>query len=413
MTYHPGPAKRCIAPVEIREGDLVAFLEGEASATVARHIALCPACAAEVAALRSVESLLGRALRPDLQPVSSFKAPVKFGQTIKRPSSAASPALWSGLAPLGGFSGALALATVVVIFGLLAGWVYRLSDWEPGSASDTAPQLVAATGAETNAPLVIPEAVLTEAASPDVDQRFISQQQQSQTVSSPQVIVENLARLGRGSAFPAGERHAITRIIDVNIADRFFDEKEGEIAPPLNLRRVFEQQLQEQPDEFMMRLDRFKSKSMATAEDGTHYVVWADNRGGMTTLYAAHSSDGGQNWSENLQIDSRVGRVFQPALAVGDQGQLYLIWRSWSNIHRSAFYFAHSTDGGQSWSQAIPIETTPGRTVKPNLAVDADKGHLYVAWGSNRDTNTDIYFIHSLDRGQTWSSKVRMANIGS
>lgn len=49
--------KQCIAPHEIQEGDLVAFLEGVASSKVNEHIARCSACAKEVESLRRVDAL--------------------------------------------------------------------------------------------------------------------------------------------------------------------------------------------------------------------------------------------------------------------------------------------------------------------------------------------------------------------
>ncbi len=49
----------CIAPDEIREGDLMAYVEGDASMRVKDHVARCPACTAEVQALtRANRSLL-------------------------------------------------------------------------------------------------------------------------------------------------------------------------------------------------------------------------------------------------------------------------------------------------------------------------------------------------------------------
>lgn len=68
----------CIAPNEIKEGDLLAYLEGHASATVADHIARCPACAAEVSALRSAATMLiaalDRAACPDLDDLLLYQA---------------------------------------------------------------------------------------------------------------------------------------------------------------------------------------------------------------------------------------------------------------------------------------------------------------------------------------------------
>lgn len=56
----------CVAPQEIKEGDLLAFAEGEAPPAVRAHIARCLYCTQEVAALQQMDSLFAAALyRPD------------------------------------------------------------------------------------------------------------------------------------------------------------------------------------------------------------------------------------------------------------------------------------------------------------------------------------------------------------
>jgi hypothetical protein len=52
----------CIAPEEIKEGDLIAFIESRASERVRDHIARCAFCAAEAAALAQVDCVLEAAL---------------------------------------------------------------------------------------------------------------------------------------------------------------------------------------------------------------------------------------------------------------------------------------------------------------------------------------------------------------
>ncbi|MCL4266138.1 MAG: hypothetical protein KJ069_23210 [Anaerolineae bacterium] len=46
---------KCVNPQEIREGDLLAYMAGAARQEVGKHIAQCPYCAVEVAALRLLE----------------------------------------------------------------------------------------------------------------------------------------------------------------------------------------------------------------------------------------------------------------------------------------------------------------------------------------------------------------------
>jgi hypothetical protein len=50
-------APHCVSPEEIQDGDLLAFVEGEASPAVRAHLARCLYCAQEAAALQQVDAL--------------------------------------------------------------------------------------------------------------------------------------------------------------------------------------------------------------------------------------------------------------------------------------------------------------------------------------------------------------------
>ena len=54
--------RQCIAPLEIKEGDLAAYVAGQAPSRVANHVATCPFCQAEAARLLDTELLLDELL---------------------------------------------------------------------------------------------------------------------------------------------------------------------------------------------------------------------------------------------------------------------------------------------------------------------------------------------------------------
>jgi len=80
-----------------------------------------------------------------------------------------------------------------------------------------------------------------------------------------------------------------------------------------------------------------------------------------------------------------------------------------------------STDGGNTWSDAIPIDVQQvasvaiaGRGVRssdelPEFAVNPINGNLYAVWQDSRFTGTSkIAFAQSTDGGLTWSSTIRI-----
>jgi anti-sigma factor RsiW len=51
-------SENCVDPTEIREGDLMAYVDGVAEEAVVQHIRRCPACARQVEALAGLEAAL-------------------------------------------------------------------------------------------------------------------------------------------------------------------------------------------------------------------------------------------------------------------------------------------------------------------------------------------------------------------
>ena len=58
-------ADRCIAPAEIQEGDLLAYLEGDETMAIVSHIARCRFCQQELAELERMQDLLVAAYKAE------------------------------------------------------------------------------------------------------------------------------------------------------------------------------------------------------------------------------------------------------------------------------------------------------------------------------------------------------------
>lgn len=81
----------CVAPEEIREGDLLAYVEGCASQQVKEHIAHCLSCTAEAAALAKLDRVLAaafhRASCPDTEVLVQYQVgllPVRERRQVER-----------------------------------------------------------------------------------------------------------------------------------------------------------------------------------------------------------------------------------------------------------------------------------------------------------------------------------------
>jgi hypothetical protein len=162
------------------------------------------------------------------------------------------------------------------------------------------------------------------------------------------------------------------------------------------------------------------------------YVAW-DTTGGQqgksstnTALQFSRSTDGGKTFSSPEAVSPTTGgpnSVIGADPFVGPGGEVYVAWHDAQN---SRIMVNRSLDGGGTFGQpvsvasltlgfdtAIPPEASRGALVYPACGADRSsgsrRGTLYCSWMDGTPTNgTDIFVSTSSDRGQTWSSRVRV-----
>lgn len=183
-----------------------------------------------------------------------------------------------------------------------------------------------------------------------------------------------------------------------------------------------------------MALDR------GVGEHGRTHLVWLQATGEPTLgglpappnpIVAAHSDDGGETFTEPVQVsdpDEHL-RVVAPAVALGADGAVHVayydlqddardyqglegdVWPgNWSVVHNV------SHDGGETFAQEVVVDdqlAPPERVMliftmpPPTLAAD-DAGNVYTAWHDARNGDWDVFTAASDDQGATWGEPVRV-----
>jgi hypothetical protein len=98
--------------------------------------------------------------------------------------------------------------------------------------------------------------------------------------------------------------------------------------------------------------------SAAVAPDGSVYIAW-DRPSSATsgTIDIAKSGDGGLTWSGPTPLPGVTTFAFEPAITVDKHGTVGVLWYDHRNDSpgdlalTTDVWFAHSDDGGRSWSQ--------------------------------------------------------------
>lgn len=139
----------------------------------------------------------------------------------------------------------------------------------------------------------------------------------------------------------------------------------------------------------------------------------------------SRSTDGGATFSTPIRISDTQGdaldsdNTVQGAVpAVGPNGEVYIAWAGPLGL-----VFDRSFDGGQSFGVDKIITDIPGGwdfrvsgiyrcNGLPITAADISnspyRGRVYIVWSDQRNGDTDIFLVYSSNRGDTWSSIIRV-----
>ena len=125
-------------------------------------------------------------------------------------------------------------------------------------------------------------------------------------------------------------------------------------------------------------------------------------------LFIAHSTDGGRAFSKNRKVAVETCPCCKTALAVADDGTLYVGWRQVLPGNYRHIAIASSSDAGATFSKPVIVSddkwVLQGCPVSgPSLSVD-DAGVLKVLWYAAGEANAPgLYFAESTDKGRSFS----------
>ena len=150
------------------------------------------------------------------------------------------------------------------------------------------------------------------------------------------------------------------------------------------------------------------------------YVLWQENVGGTNReLFLSSSTDGGQSFSEAVNVSNDPGQSGRHSIGFGEQilndsfsiafDKDDNVLIAWTDLDKEALLFSRSTDGGKTFS--APVELPKGKTLPrlPAVAVD-NEGNIYVTWANGGGESGDISLIKSADGGKTWSERLNITD---
>jgi hypothetical protein len=144
---------------------------------------------------------------------------------------------------------------------------------------------------------------------------------------------------------------------------------------------------------------------VAASDDGSDvYVVWEEE--GDIMFSASH--DGGDTWSEKLNLSNNAGVSREPRVATPSDGQsVHVAWQDNTPGNDEIFY-SRSTDGGETFNGGSPvgppINLSNTRRASNDHQLVTEGTNVYLVWVDYTTNNGDIYFRKSNNNGESFSN---------
>lgn len=155
--------------------------------------------------------------------------------------------------------------------------------------------------------------------------------------------------------------------------------------------------------------------SICVDSSGNIYAAWVenliDNGHYVSRIYFGFSTNGGITWSQSINIPNanNTWDVYEPAISVNGSGNIFVIWKEVSGWYDQAIYFSESTDSGATWSTPKNISNNPqdSRVHYINMAFD-NSSNIYAVWNFEYLNKYSVQFCKSTDNGITWDQPVNI-----
>jgi len=149
--------------------------------------------------------------------------------------------------------------------------------------------------------------------------------------------------------------------------------------------------------------------------DGNFYFFHLSNPASgnwIDRIVCQKSTDNGQSWNDGSYTGLNGAKAQDKHWSIIDRttGTIYITWTQFddygssSSTCKTKIMFSKSTDGGDTWTQAISINIVDGNCIDEDDTVEGavpalgPNGEIYVAWAGPNG----IVFNKSLDDGDTW-----------
>lgn len=153
--------------------------------------------------------------------------------------------------------------------------------------------------------------------------------------------------------------------------------------------------------------DAFEPEIAVDRSDNIN-VVWEDSAPGNKSIMFARSTDHGETFTEPLRVSEGDGDAVEPNLAVDESGRIYVAW-SETIGDSTQLMFARSIDGGESFSDPLNISDNSGADMR-KAALAASGNGVYIVYNNDESRSRQLYVVRSNNAGESFADPVQLSN---
>jgi hypothetical protein len=145
------------------------------------------------------------------------------------------------------------------------------------------------------------------------------------------------------------------------------------------------------------------------------YVAWVDNTLGNKEILFARSIDNGTSFSKAINLSNTSANSANVEI-VAFENYVYAVWLDEDEGGNGIILFKASKNGGDTFSNAIPIALNANDSEITFPKVAAYDDNVYIAWNLAANNNqeaemmTDLLYVKSSDQGNTFGPPIKLNN---
>jgi hypothetical protein len=150
-----------------------------------------------------------------------------------------------------------------------------------------------------------------------------------------------------------------------------------------------------------------ETKVDAAVAENEFHAVWSQEINRSTQIFYKSSLDSLTTLEPTKQLTNSSGTSADPHIAV-DSSRIFITWTDERDSNKE-IYFKRSFDKGITWSEDIRITSNSAASHSPEICLTSSGVHLI--WVDNTPGDSEVFYIKSTDWGTSWSTIKQLTQI--